>query len=381
MSNIFNSNLLKELLSEDNNANLALPAYVRIVDKNTTNNFNSNYLPQSGGSWNKKTNTNEEDVNQLISMLTSESDNNSTDTNALENKLKNMVPTMDGGNGYLNAKKRKSKSSKKRLSNEQLGGADAEKIKEACKLLENAGYTFSIKNQTCEKYLEENSPLDFNNIFEKPKSNTTQNISNATSSFIPSGTVANDSATSIVNDKTKSDTSLFSPNFFDTRKNSAPTGLESATSASPSFFPTIKPDAPTVAVASETSTYIPSAQANEESVTSENNLLNTTKEIVKTIGNTVYGGISSAAKTASKIFEDSPTSTAGNTVVEISVAPINVPTPIAQTVETKQSGEKNLLDSKLTQIGSGAKKRGGKKSGSKKAPKKSSKKGSKKTRK
>ena len=76
----------------------------------TSSNTTSSFMPQKGGSFSatsvNKNNNNE--VNQLISMLTSDSDDknnftaNSTATEELENRLRNML--QDGG-----AKKKKNK--------------------------------------------------------------------------------------------------------------------------------------------------------------------------------------------------------------------------------------------------------------------------------
>lgn len=74
--------------------------YLSATSSNT-----SGFMPQKGGSINKNNNN---EVNQLISMLTSDSDDknnftaNSTATEELENRLRNML--QDGG-----AKKKKNK--------------------------------------------------------------------------------------------------------------------------------------------------------------------------------------------------------------------------------------------------------------------------------
>ena len=139
---------MKELLSEDNFTNLTLPSHIKIVDKNASNDFISSYLPQNGGGFNSS-NNDEEDVNQLISMLTSESDdknNNSTDTIALENRLKNM--DMRGEKTLLGGKRKSSKKQK---------GGNFDEIENALKVLKGAGYSFNK---------EENSPTNYNNLFE-----------------------------------------------------------------------------------------------------------------------------------------------------------------------------------------------------------------------
>ena len=97
MSNIFGKHLLKDLFSDSaNESQLNLPKYVTIIDKKLNKNISSTFSPaQKGGAMSinsaSKENT-EADVNQLISMLTSESSesNNSTETAALENRLKKI---------------------------------------------------------------------------------------------------------------------------------------------------------------------------------------------------------------------------------------------------------------------------------------------------
>ena len=147
MSKIFNKNNLRDIFSELNtDYKMNLPEYLNIKNVNSSDNTSS-FLPQKGGSFtvtsaNKNT---DEQVNQLISMLTSESNDkhnfsaNSTATDVLENRLRNMLKEdkQDGG-----AKKKHKK---------QKGGSN-----------------------------------DINNIFLKPGTTT---VTSATSSEMPNGKV------------------------------------------------------------------------------------------------------------------------------------------------------------------------------------------------
>jgi len=95
MPNFSSKNIFSELDAET-------PEYkfqsIKIVDKKGDE-FISNFLPQTGGSWSKKQNktVSEDEINQLIAMLTSDSEDknnftaNSTQTDVLENRLKNMI--------------------------------------------------------------------------------------------------------------------------------------------------------------------------------------------------------------------------------------------------------------------------------------------------
>jgi hypothetical protein len=155
MSNFSKKNIFSEL--ENESPNYVFPKHIKIIDKQKDE-FMSNFLPQTGGSWNKKPTkpSTDDEINQLIAMLTSDSDDknnftaNTTETDVLENRLKNMV--QGGGSNKRN--------------NVQKGGADPAKIKEACDILANAGLSFTIKNKKCEEYVQDNSPTStFSNLF------------------------------------------------------------------------------------------------------------------------------------------------------------------------------------------------------------------------
>jgi hypothetical protein len=117
MSNIFGDSLLKDLFSETTNESTIssnLPKHIRVVDKDLKNSITSSFVPkQKGGAMSLTSSVNrnaESDVNQLISMLTTESNtsNVSTETDVLENRLKNML--QNGGS----------------LKRNQYGGNDSE---------------------------------------------------------------------------------------------------------------------------------------------------------------------------------------------------------------------------------------------------------------
>ena len=162
MHKFSNKKILQEL--DESNTSSANFLNVNFVDKKNTQ-FVSNFLPQTGGSWNKKSskNSTDDEINQLIAMLTSDSEDknnftaNSTQTDVLENRLKNMMQS--GG------------SNKKRSLQKGGGipaghGANHNEAKQACDTLAKAGYSFNIGNKNCEEYIESNSPTSsFSNLF------------------------------------------------------------------------------------------------------------------------------------------------------------------------------------------------------------------------
>jgi hypothetical protein len=165
MSNLLKKNNLGNIFAElDSETNVSLPKYLNIKNINSSDNV-SNFLPQKGGSFTSKgpeKNTDDQ-VNQLISMLTSESEDkhnfsaNSTATEVLENRLRNML--QDGG-----AKNKKGKK--------QRGGAgesDAE-LREAYNKLRNAGYNVKLNDKPAGEYFGENSEASaLSALFVSPK--------------------------------------------------------------------------------------------------------------------------------------------------------------------------------------------------------------------
>lgn len=84
MSNSFTTTIYNELTSD-----LNLPSYKNNKD------IGSIFLKQGGGG--SKTGSNDSsDINNLLSMLTTESNLNTTDTDKIENRLKNMMQSGGG---------------------------------------------------------------------------------------------------------------------------------------------------------------------------------------------------------------------------------------------------------------------------------------------
>jgi len=372
MSNIFTRNLLKDLLNEETSENnYSLPQFINIIDKKYDNNFTSSYMPQVGGNDLKHgtSNSTEDDVNQLISMLTSESDDsmkfsaNSTQTEVLENRLKNM--TFNGGG----VKKIK-----------QKGGADPQKIKEACKLLEDAGYTFSIKNQNCEQYLEKNSPseimkdFNLNNIFTKPTASpkNSKESNPSTSSFKP-GTIydtetstvkknINSSATSSINQskqiKDLSDTSDVKPT---TTNNSlslppvSPNKIETETksaNSTSSFLPPVSASKITTTSQSDTksvnstSSFLPVGSVSKMSSTSLNSatsIPNASETENRTLLDSAVDMVKDVTKRISRAFVgDSDTSQSNVSVTSSQNKIVNsvLPSPTSSEKPTQTGGAK-----------------------------------------
>jgi hypothetical protein len=176
------SNIFSEILSDSIRLN-------NMTDKKSHKKFISTFLSQNGGSFSKKSVNTDDEVNQLISMLTSDSEDkssfntNSTQTEALENKLRNMT---------------------------QNGGAtpDAVKVKEACNLLKNAGYTFSVKGQNCNDFIMSNTSSNFmdqiSSIFTKKEEPHNTETSSITSLFLPIRSSGNTEKKSKINTTTSS---------------------------------------------------------------------------------------------------------------------------------------------------------------------------------
>ena len=194
MSDFSKKNIFSEL--ENESPNYVFPKHIKIIDKKKDE-FMSNFLPQTGGSWNKKPTkpSTDDEINQLIAMLTSDSDDknnftaNTTETDVLENRLKNMV--QGGGSNKRN--------------NVQKGGADPAKIKEACDILANAGLSFTIKNKKCEEYVQDNSPTStFSNLFTS--NNETKKLSGRSQS--PSSSASDTSSVLLSRKENLSPTSI-----------------------------------------------------------------------------------------------------------------------------------------------------------------------------
>jgi hypothetical protein len=266
MSNIFGDSLLKDLFSETTNESTIsskLPKHIRVVDKDLKNSITSSFVPkQKGGVMSLTSSVNrnaESDVNQLISMLTTESNtsNVSTETDVLENRLKNML--QNGGS----------------LKRNQYGGNDSE-----ISTISNIFTTHSIsKDSTTDsssilgnllntKEGSESSLFNFSHLGKTPNSTTSSvggdsnDVYSATSSFVGG---SNDvySATSSIGGGSNVE-------------NLSPTSVSDSGSV--------------------TSSAVPMVNSSALSTTSEEGLMNT---ITKTIENgvrTVQNGVSTVAK-------------------------------------------------------------------------------------
>jgi hypothetical protein len=90
MSNSFTTTIYNELTSD-----LKLPSYKNNKD------ITSIFLKQGGGS--KPGSNDNSDINNLLSMLTTETDLNTTETDKIENRLKNMMQSGGGDLGEISA--------------------------------------------------------------------------------------------------------------------------------------------------------------------------------------------------------------------------------------------------------------------------------------
>jgi hypothetical protein len=310
MSNIFGRKLFNELFNEDSNESLKYPNNLKSLDNKSSNHFMGTFLPQKGGSWKNSKTTTEDDVNNLISMLTSDSDDknnfsaNSTQTAVLENRIKNMMQ-----NGGVNKK--------------QSGGADPEKVKEACKLLEDAGYTFSVGGKNCQQYVEANTPTNLvsaiTNIFtskgeSKKATDTEKSVS---SIFISKG-----SATSSIISDSK-DRAI------------SPTSSAAVSSSTISKKPS-----------TVTSTAIPQGSISNLTTTSETNnnetLFDTAAKMVNTAGKTVTKAMGFNASTT----EGSSSSPSGTVVSSPSRTVVSVSSPsLSNSLSQTSSANKSSLKS------------------------------------
>jgi hypothetical protein len=105
MSNIFLKNQLADLLSDVSDTDISLPKWINIVDKTAKSiddDLTSSAFVQMGGNFSATSatsaNNSAKDVNKLISMLTSDSDDamSNTSTEKLEEQLRGLL-NQDGG--------------------------------------------------------------------------------------------------------------------------------------------------------------------------------------------------------------------------------------------------------------------------------------------
>ena len=365
MSNIFGKQLLKDLLSNTTSteSSFTLPKYVTINEKKLNDSITSSFVQnggsngfnsvtssavQKGGSMglsSAKENT-EAEVNQLISMLTSESsevNNNSTETVALENKLKNML--QDGG-----ARKKRS----------QRGGANDE-IKNACEVLKRNGinvkecenseslniFTPNSSSNTESSILggilkakDNNETSSVNTVLSPNKMSSTSEvplgpskrltptkiIDSATSSVVPGSVtdattsemnalfIPSNSSKKLGNNSTSSVVANIAPNDLSSTSVSAKLNNSATSSVIPNIAPSELSATSVVGSSkknkdlSATSTDVPNIATSDVSATSPSSTgssINTTtsvgnKSLLDVLGETVSNGF----RTLGKIFED-----------------------------------------------------------------------------
>ena len=89
---------LSDIFSDlDSESSIILPKSIKIKNLDTISDTTSSFMPQKGG---YLSNSND-DINQLLSMLSTTSENNSTDTEQLKNKLLNQVQYGKGTVNFL----------------------------------------------------------------------------------------------------------------------------------------------------------------------------------------------------------------------------------------------------------------------------------------
>ncbi len=428
MSNLFNKNNLRDIFAELNSeTNVPLPEYVNIKNITTSENTSS-FLPQKGGSFSiTSANKNTDDqVNQLISMLTSESDDkhnfsaNSTATEVLENRLRNML--QDGG-----AKKKHKK---------QRGGGDNE-LKECCDKLKAAGISVKLNDKTCSEYFGEKTEASaLSDLFLAPKNNSVKpqsasprqpsvpSLNNETSSAMPNNlSPFLASPTSTQNGSMKqasarqTATSSAMPNNMSSFL-ASPTSTQSGSVRQPSVRqPSVRPTMTTSSempdnmssfLASPTSTQgsanplfkqyqppAPNAEPNlldsavsatvETVQSAANQTTSFVGDLVNNVVDTVKGSVKAVVETVDKILEDSPSPSSENNSPRLTGGgsvtkshKLDSKNPGKKRKGSKKSSKKSSKKGSRKHTGGGKKKS---KKSSKKSSKKASRKGSKKSKK
>jgi hypothetical protein len=177
MSNIFLKNELNSIFDSLTESNVSLPNWITVVEKaNKTDDKTSSAPVQQGGSFSATSanSSTAQDVNKLISMLTSESSTSAntlsqTSTETLEEQLRSIL-NQDGG-----AKKKKSKK--------QKGGNDVkaddvkvDDIKKFFMNLKSQGVNVDVKlnNQTMTEFfgLAQNTTTDMPKLTEDSATST-----------------------------------------------------------------------------------------------------------------------------------------------------------------------------------------------------------------
>jgi hypothetical protein len=180
MSNIFLKNELSNIFDTITESNVSLPKWITIVEKaNQTEDKTSSAFVQQGGNFSATSanSSTAQDVNKLISMLTSESSSaanalSQTSTESLEEQLRSIL-NQDGG------AKNKYKSKK------QKGGNDEVKVDDVKKFftnLKSQGVNVDVKlnNQTMSDFfgLAQNTTTDMSKLSEVSSSTSSINIQN-----------------------------------------------------------------------------------------------------------------------------------------------------------------------------------------------------------
>lgn len=180
MSNIFLKNELSNIFDTITESNVSLPKWITVVEKaNQTDDKTSSAFVQQGGNFSATSanSSNTQDVNKLISMLTSESTSSAnalsqTSTESLEEQLRSIL-NQDGG-------------AKKKRSKKQKGGngedVNVEDIKKFFTSLKSQGVNVDVKlnNQTMSEFfgLAQNTTTDMPKLSEVSSDTSSINIQN-----------------------------------------------------------------------------------------------------------------------------------------------------------------------------------------------------------
>lgn len=177
MSNIFLKNELNNIFDTITESNVSLPQWINVVEKaNQTEDKTSTAQVQQGGNFSATSanSSTAQDVNKLISMLTTESSSyantlSQTSTESLEEQLRNIL-NQDGG-----AKK---KSKKQKGGNE--GEVKVDDVKKFFMSLKSQGVNVDVKlnNQTMSEFfgLAQNTTTDMPKLSEVSSDTSSINI-------------------------------------------------------------------------------------------------------------------------------------------------------------------------------------------------------------
>lgn len=182
MANLFNKNNLKDIFQDlVSETSISIPSHINIVSINSNNNITSSFMPQKGGAFSATSSaagtTGANEVNQLISMLTSETSeinggNVSTATPELENKLRNML---------------------------QSGGAnsvDMQKLADLCSTFKSQGIKIKLNDQTASEFFGSEFFQTGGNVDNKSETSELSSVSSS-SSDVSVGNVMQTSSSNI----------------------------------------------------------------------------------------------------------------------------------------------------------------------------------------